>query len=131
MSNNTINFKHAKDGRTQTCVGKTIFPALWPLAAVDVSTVMKVSENDISYDCPTDAEGLEQLISIGVDFLAQANAANLAISLITTAASDCEEVNESLSELAWLQVGLAELVSKTMTSIDLMQQVLKTKKPSN
>jgi len=131
MSNDEINFKHSKDGTTSTCVGKTIFPALWPLAAVDASTIMNVSENDITYDCPTDEEGLEQLISMGIDFLEQANAASLALSMIMTDASNSEQIVENLSELAWLQVGLAELASKTIGSVNQMQHVLKTKKPGN
>lgn len=43
--------------------------------------------------------------------------------------TEAEQINQNFPELAWLQAGLAELVSKTMSSVDQMQHVLKTKKP--
>ena len=129
MSNDTIKFKHADDGITSVCIENTIYPAIWPLAAVDISIIRKVSGNDITYDCPTDKDGLKRLISNGMDFLEEANEANLALSLIMTDASNSDQIRRNLSELAWLQAGLAELVAKTSKSIDKMEHVLKTKKP--
>ncbi|NOR68495.1 MAG: hypothetical protein GQ532_02160 [Methylomarinum sp.] len=130
MSNNEIKFKHASDGMTSTCIGKTIFPALWSLAAVDISTQMKVSEEDgITYDCLTDEDGLKQLISNGNDFLDHVNDANLAISMILTDIKSSEQIQHNLSELVWLQVGLVELAMKVSSSIDKFQDVLKVKNP--
>jgi len=130
MSNNEIKFKYSDSGKTSTCVGKTIFPALWPLAAVDVSTQMKVSEKDgITFDCPTDEEGLSRLISNGEDFLSHVNDANLALSIVMTDAKNSEQIEQNLSELAWLQAGLVELAMKVTGSIDTLQNVLEKKKP--
>ena len=129
MNNDTIKFKHAADGTTSTCRGRTIFPAIWSIAAVDVSTSMKVSGNDRSYKCPTDQAGLEKLISHGNEFLEHANEANLALSMVMTDVENSEQINRNMSELAWLQAGLAELVTITTSSIHQMRHVLKTNNP--
>jgi len=127
MSNNTIKFKHASDGVTEACGNKTIFPAIWAIAAVDVSTIQHVSVNSFTYDCPTDNEGLEVLISRGLEFIENVNSANQAINMVMV---DHEKIDGiDVPELAWLQVGLLELSSKVHYAVDQMKHVLKTKKP--
>jgi len=126
MSNNTIKFKHAKDGVISTCVNKTAFPGIWSIAAVDASTIMNVSGDAITYDCPTDTKGLETLIDQGVDFIENVNSANQAISMVMTEHKTIDGID--ITELAWVQVGLLELSSKVHYAVDQMKHVLKTKK---
>jgi len=124
---NEIKFIHAGDGVTEDCGNKTIFPSIWAIAAVDVSTILNVSGNTVTYTCPTDKEGLELLIERGLDFIDNVNSANQAIGMVMVEHDKIDGID--LPELAWLQVGLLELSSKVHRAVDQMQHVLKTKKP--
>lgn len=124
-----IKFKYAKDGVISVGCNKTVFPAIWSIAAVEATTHVNTFNNSIEYDCPTDAEGLDILISKGMDFIENVNEANMAISMVMTAVDSSGQIKNNLSELAWLQTGLLELASKVNYSVQQMQFILDEKKP--
>jgi len=123
MSNNTVKFKHAKEGVISIGGNKTAFPDIWAIAGVDVSTIMNMSVNAITYDCPTDEKGLDDLIDKGLDFIENVDAANQAISMVMTESEKIDGID--VPELAWLQVGLHELSLKVHSSVNQMRSVLK------
>jgi len=126
-----IKFKHARGGVTPILEGNTVFTDLWPIAAVDISIDGEaLYKKDSTYELPTDEDGLKALIERGNDCINNLNSASLALSMVLTDEGLSDQVQENLTELAWLQASLIEIAIRTGSSVDKMRDVLEAKKPN-
>jgi hypothetical protein len=125
MSHHTIKFTHSPDGEIEYCKGKSIYSDLFMLGAFALTSECKYTNDGAQHKFETDSKGLEVLIMKSGETLQFLQNAIIALGVVMTD-TESENVKESLHELNWLVVGLAELSTMVADNLSDMNYALRS-----